>query len=205
MRHVRYDREFAHLLQNIIVLEDTSPRYNAFWKLWNLLKSYIFSAFERLYPTNQVIGREASIDYGMGNILTEFLLAGPFWKEKITSWHSLREDCILFYKASVIRMGAHPAVLYSIGRILNGIGAKVFFESGVEWLNDIISNNPQLRQASFPINTVYYIEEYMYRYIYQHLYSFKSNSLRKREVLNVLNFLVDVGSSFGFLLREDII
>lgn len=205
MRHVRYDREFAHLLQNIIVLEDTSPRYNAFWKLWNLLKSYIFSAFELLYPTNQVIGREPSIDYGMGNVLTEFLLAGPFWKEKITSWHSLREDCILFYKASVIRMGAHPAVLYSIGRILNGIGAKVFFESGVEWLSDIISNNPQLRQASLPINTVYYIEEYMYRYVYQHLYSFKSNPLRKREVLNVLNFLVDVGSSFGFLLREDII
>lgn len=205
MRHVRYDREFAHLLQDIIVLEDTSPRYNAFWKLWNLLKSYIFSDFERLYTTNQVIGREASIDYGMGNVLTEFLLAGPFWKKEITSWHSLREDCILFYKASVIRMGAHPAVLYSIGRILNGIGAKVFFESGIEWLSDIISNNPQLRQASLPINTVYYIEEYMYRYVYQHLYSFKSNPFHKREVLNVLNFLVDVGSSFGFLLREDII
>ena len=205
MNHVQYDKEFAHLLQDIVAIEDQAPRYNAFWKLWNLLKSYIFSAFERLYPTNQVMGGESSIDYGMGNILTEFLLAGPFWKKEITSWHSLGKDCILFYKAAATKMGAHPAVLYSIGRILNGIGAQVFFEDGVEWLSDITSNNPQLRQASLPTNTIYYIEEYMYRYVYQHLYSFKSNPLRKREVLNVLNFLVDVGSSFGFLLREDII
>lgn len=205
MNHVQYDKEFAHLLQDILVLEDRSPRYEAFWKLWNLLRSYIFSAFERLYPANHVMGGDSSIGYGMGNVLTEFLLAGPFWKEEITSWHSLGKDCIFFYKAAATRIGAHPAVLYSIARILNGIGAQVFFDSGVEWLSDIISNNPQLRQASLPTNTIYYIEEYMYRYVYQHLYSFKSNPLRKREVLNVLNFLVDVGSSFGFLLREDII
>ena len=205
MCHVQYDREFAHLLRDIVALEDSSPRYNAFWSLWNLLKSYLFSAFERLYPTHQVTGRETSIDYGMGNILTNFLLAGPYWNENITSWHSLGEDCIFFYKAAATRMGAHPAVLYSIGRILNTIGKQVFFECGVEWLSDIISNNPQLRQSSLPINTVYYIEEYMHRYVHQHLYALKANPLRKREVLNILNFLVDVGSSFGFLLREDII
>lgn len=102
-------------------------------------------------------------------------------------------------------MGAHPAVLYSIGRLLNGIGTQVFFENGIEWLADIVSRNPQLRKTTLPMNTIYYLEEYMYRYVYKHLYSFKFDPLHKRQVLDVLNFLVDIGSSFGFLLREDVI
>ena len=93
---------------------------------------------------------DRAISFGIGNVLTEYLLAGPEWREGITTWHSLREDCAVFYKTAVNRTGAHPAILYSVGRVLNSIGSQVFFEDGVEWLSDIISNNPQLRQPLFP-------------------------------------------------------
>ena len=81
----------------------------------------------------------------------------------------------------------------------------MFFEDGVEWLSDIISNNPQLRQTALPTNTIYYMEEYMYRYVQKRLYLFKSDALRQHKVLTVLDFLVNRGSPLGSLLREDII
>lgn len=168
-------------------------------------ENYIFSAFERAPEFEQQMDEDRAISFGIGNVLTEYLLAGPEWREGITTWHSLREDCAVFYKTAVNRTGAHPAILYSVGRVLNSIGSQVFFEDGVEWLSDIISNNPQLRQTALPTNTIYYMEEYMYRYVQKRLYLFKSDALRKHKVLNVLDFLVNRGSPLGFLLREDII
>lgn len=75
----------------------------------------------------------------------------------------------------------------------------------VEWLSNIVSRNPQLRQVALPTNTIYYIEEYMCCYVHKKLHSFKVDSLRKNQVIDVLNFFVDSGSSFGFLLREEVI
>lgn len=161
--------------------EDIKPRYSAFWGFWDLLKNYIFSAFERAPEFEQQMDEDRAISFGIGNVLTEYLLAGPEWREGITTWHSLREDCAVFYKTAVNRTGAHPAILYSVGRVLNSIGSQVFFEDGVEWLSDIISNNPQLRQTALPTNTIYYMEEYMYRYVQKRLYLFKSDALRKHK------------------------
>ena len=205
VKHVKYGKEFTRFLRDVIQAEDIKPRYSAFWGFWDLLKNYIFSAFERAPEFEQQMDEDRAISFGIGNVLTEYLLAGPEWREGITTWHSLREDCAVFYKTAVNRTGAHPAILYSVGRVLNSIGSQVFFEDGVEWLSDIISNNPQLRQTALPTNTIYYMEEYMYRYVQKRLYLFKSDALRKHKVLNVLDFLVNRGSPLGFLLREDII
>ena len=204
-KHVKYGKEFTRFLRDVIQAEDIKPRYSAFWGFWDLLKNYIFSAFERAPEFEQQMDEDRAISFGIGNVLTEYLLAGPEWREGIKTWHFLREDCAVFYKTTVNRTGAHPAILYSVGRVLNSIGSQVFFEAGVEWLSDIISNTPQLRQTALPTNTIYYVEEYMYRYVQKRLYRFKSDALRKRKVLNVLDFLVNRGSPLGFLLREDII
>ena len=150
VKHVKYGKEFTRFLRDVIQAEDIKPRYSAFWGFWDLLKNYIFSAFERAPEFEQQMDEDRAISFGIGNVLTEYLLAGPEWREGITTWHSLREDCAVFYKTAVNRTGAHPAILYSVGRVLNSIGSQVFFEDGVEWLSDIISNNPQLRQTALP-------------------------------------------------------
>lgn len=202
---VKYERMFSGFLGGIICWEDANPRYDTFWELWNLLKNYILSAYDHAYQTGQLATKGHDIDHGIGEMLAEYLLAGPRWKKGVTAWHSLHGENAIFYKTIVNRMGSHPAILYSIGRLLNGIGTDTFFENGVEWLSDIVSRNPHLHQVTLPTNTIYYIEEYMYRYVHKKLYAFKSDPLRKHQVINVLNFLVDSGSSFGFLLREELI
>lgn len=93
----KHKREFSHLLVAIIASEDMNPRYNAFWGLWSLLRNYLLSDFERTYQSKQLISGDHATDYGLGNVLAEYLLAGPYWKEGVTVWHSLREDSATFY------------------------------------------------------------------------------------------------------------
>lgn len=151
MKHVKYGKEFTRFLRDVIQAEDIKPRYSAFWGFWDLLKNYIFSAFERAPEFEQQMDEDRAISFGIGNVLTEYLLAGPEWREGITTWHSLREDCAVFYKTAVNRTGAHPAILYSVGRVLNSIGSQVFFEDGVEWLSDIISKYPTTPSCVKPL------------------------------------------------------
>ncbi len=202
---LKYDQEFSRFLREIISAEDRSPRYAAFWSFWDLLKNHIFSECKRNKKQSDAQERETPIGYGLGSVLVEFLLACADWKGDAKSWHSLREDSVLFYKTVANQIGYHPAVLYAISKVLNTIGSNVLFDEGVELLSDIVNNNPKLREASLPVNTLYYVEEYMYHYVKRRIYLFKSDVHCKRQVLNVLDFLVDRGSTSGFLLREEII
>lgn len=85
------------------------------------------------------------------------------------------------------------------------LGTDVFFNDGVEWLSDITENYPKLEDTPLPVNTIYYIEEYMCRYVKKQVYTFRSVPQHRQKVFNVLNFLVNKGSSLGFMLREEII
>lgn len=57
-----------------------------------------------------------------------------------------------FYKMAAIRIGYHPATLYSITYVLNSIGKDTFSKEGLEWLSIIIKNNPHLEKAALPAN-----------------------------------------------------
>lgn len=109
-----------------------------------------------------------------------------------------------FFLTAANEIGARIEVLYAISRVLNCIGAEVFFEDGAKWLSCVIRRNPHLRQTALPMNTIYYIEEYIFRYVERFSYLFKKEAGIKREVLDILNFLIDRGSTSGFLLREEI-
>lgn len=200
MQKVVYNNEFSDFLKRVIYAEDTEPRYDAFWSFWNLLRSYIFSECEKKCNGGSILNSNLSIDYGIGCVLTTYLLA--FLNAK--SWYSLRKEASIFYKEAANRVG-NSVTLYAIGRVLNTLGAEIFFDNGVEWLSDITEIHPELQDVSLPMNTIYYIEEYMCRYVKNQIYTFKSNPQRRQRVLNILNFLVNKGSPLGFMLREEII
>ena len=138
--------------------------------------------------------------------MVDYLLACNNWRENVKSWHSLRQENAIFFQTAANEIGARTEVLYAISRVLNGIGAEVFFEDGAKWLSSVIRRNPHLRETALPMNTIYYIEEYIFRYVERFSYLFKKGERagHKREVLDILNFLVDRGSTSGFLLREEI-
>lgn len=200
MRKVTYDQEFGDFLKCVICAESTESRYGAFWSFWNLLRNYIFSECEKNGGDGSTLNSDLSIDYGLGCVLTIYLLAISDAK----SWCSLREEASIFYREAAKRIG-NSVTLYAISRVLNTLGTEIFFNNGVEWLSDITENHPELQEVPLPVNTLYYVEEYMCRYVKKQIYTFKSDLQRRQKVLNILNFLVNRGSSLGFMLREEII
>lgn len=200
MQKVRYDREFISFLKIVICAEDTEPRYDSFWNFWSLLKNYIFSECEKNDEKNPVLNNSMSTDFGLGGVLTVYLLAFI----DMQSWHSLRDEAFILYQEAANRIG-NASILYAICKVLNTLGSNIFFNYGVEWLSDLVEHHPEIHDASLPMNTVYYAEEYMYRYVKDQIYTLKSDPQRRQKVLNVLNFLVNRGSSLGFMLREEVI
>lgn len=110
-----------------------------------------------------------------------------------------------FYKMAAIRIGYHPATLYSITYVLNSIGKDIFSKEGLEWLSIIIKNNPHLEKAALPANTQYYMEEYMNSLIKKEKFTLRTDNRRRKQAITVLNFLVSKGSTPGFRMRDEII
>lgn len=203
MQTVKYDRSFCYFLEYIIIAEDKAPRYTAFWSLWNLLKHYIFAVCDKKHSGDSEL--ELPVEYGPGAVLAEYLLAGNLWKEGVTSWHSLHEENADFYRLASSQIGYYGVTLYAVSKVLNSIGFHAFFDDGIEWLSTIVKDNPRLCNVSLPVNTRYYLENYMHRYVRKYIFTVSSNPQHKCMVLDVLDFLVEKGSAAGFLLREEIL
>lgn len=88
---------------------------------------------------------------------------------------------------------------------MNTIGKTTFAETGIDWISDIITYNPHLYAKALPDNTLYYIEEYVFSYMNNHIDKIQTDILLKRKVVKVLDFLVSKGSTMGFLLKEELI
>lgn len=106
---------------------------------------------------------------------------------------------------AAIRIGYHPATLYSITYVLNSIGKDTFSKEGLEWLSIIIKNNPHLEKAALPANTQYYMEEYMNSLIKKEKFTLRTDNRRRKQAITVLNFLISKGSTPGFRMRDEII
>ena len=101
-------------------------------------------------------------------------------------------------------MGYHPSVLYSISNVLNDIGNE-FIDDGIEWLSSIFQNNKNLFSDELEINTLYYLENIIRRYIFTNRYKIRTTFQLREKILIILDFLVERGSVTGYMLREDIL
>ena len=94
--------------------------------------------------------------------------------------------------------------LYSISKVLNDIGSK-FLEDGIFWVSDILQRNKNLFSEELEINTIFYIENIVRRYILTNRKKIRKTLKIKKDIITILNFLVEKGSVTGYLLREDIL
>lgn len=186
-------REMADFFQAIILAEDSLEKYDVFWLIWNKF-------YERIKEECQGDKRRWYLD----EIVRNYLLAGSIWKDTTKSWHSLKDREKQFYANVANDMGKFPSVLYSISKVLNDIGTN-FLNEGIFWLETILSKNKELVSAKLEMNTVYYLENIMRKFIILQRPLIKKDIRTRNAVIEILNFLVDVGSPTGYLLREDIL
>lgn len=89
-------------------------------------------------------------------------------------------------------------------KVLNEIGSS-FINDGVVWISNILQNNPQYTSTELETNTVYYIENITRRFILINRQRIKATLSLKSQVIVILDFLLEKGSTTGFLLRDDIL
>jgi hypothetical protein len=187
-----FSEEVANFLQEFISAEDRMQTYDTFWAVWDCFYDVIKN------------GANSGKSYYDDVLISNYLLAWRWWKETAKSWHSLRERERVFYSKVVSEMGRHPAVLYSIGKLINQIGSA-FLGDSVIWVSDLLANNKNLYSAELVTNTIYYLEVLVRKYVYLNRTKLKTDRLLKNKLLVILEFLIDKGSVNAYLLREDIL
>jgi hypothetical protein len=180
--------EMASFFEQIIFAEDKTERYEQFWIIW---ESFYTKVIENAFHQN----------YDQSKVIHNYLLAWNNWKKTAVNWHSLKEKEKMFYKKIVKDLGNHPAVLDSIAKFLNEIGTE-FLNEGIFWISDMIIRNVD---SKLEMNTIFYIEKLIRKYIYLNRNKVKTEIKIKTKILIVLNFLIERGSVNAYLLREDIL
>jgi len=186
-------RNTADFFQEFITVEDRLNKYEEFWTVWNAF-------YEKIV---EICKKQGSYLYTK-EIVHNYLLALPYWKEGVKKWHTLKEREKLFFKKVAKDIGHHPSVLYSLSKILNDIGSN-FIDDGMIWMSNILQKNNQLISEELETNTIYYIENIIRRYILINRQKIKTSVQIKNQVIVILNFLVERGSITGYLLREDVL
>lgn len=186
-------RDMADFFSVIVSAEDKLYHYDQFWTIWNSFYEPVTKACKKGY-----------FGFYLKEIIYNYLLAWPYWREDAREWHSLKEREKTFFEKVSKDMGHCTPVLYSLSKLLNDIGSN-FLEDGIFWISDMLDRNKNLWSDKLEINTIYYIENIVRKYLMTSRQKIRTTNMIKKKILVILNLLVERGSVTGYLLREDIL
>jgi hypothetical protein len=185
--------EYAEdVFQEFVSAEDKLNQYDSFWAVW-----------EHFYPCLVELCKNGAGSHS-STIIQNYLLAWPWWKSDAREWHSLKEREKGFFKRVAQDIGDHPAVLHSLAKLLNEIGAA-FAADGIFWISAIFESHPDFRDKELERNTVYYLENLIRGYVLLNREKVRTTPQMKSAVLTILNFLLEKGSVTAYLTREYIL
>lgn len=184
--------ETAAFISELVSGEDYLNKYEQFWHIWN-----------SLYPKIKELCNNPR-SYHLKEIIINYFFAWRWWREGIEEWRSLKKENLSLYTNASKEMGNIPAVLYSIVKVLNSIGAK-FQDEGVEWIHTIVSTNKSLQLDDLESNTLYYLEKFLRKYVFINRQKIKEEIKLKNKIIPILDFMIERGSIHGYLLRESIL
>ncbi|WBW95285.1 AVAST type 4 anti-phage nuclease Avs4 [Oceanirhabdus sp. W0125-5] len=183
----------AEMFQEFIYAEDRMHSYDNFWFVWNQFKDKIIE-----------VTNNGTNNWYVDKIIKSYLFAQTRWNDTTKEWHSLKSTNMRLIKDVSEQMGQHPSVLYSISKLLNDIGSS-FIAEGLIWISNMLSNHSEYDTLKLERNTPYYLENLVRKYVYEEREKIKKNKRLKQKILVVLNFLIEKGSTVGYILRENII
>ena len=141
---------------------------------------------------------------GTKDIIRAYLFAKTFWREEATEWRTFKESNKIFFKDISENIGHCPSVLYSISKLLNGIGS-IYLGDGVLWISRMLVNNKNLWSCELEENTIYYLENVVKKFIFLNRERIRKTKQLKQEILVILDFLIEKTSVIGYMLRENIL
>ena len=179
---------FANFFDEVIIVEDSIKNYDSFWTIWKEFQPVIINFAKDIF---------------VDKIFESYLFAQTPWKSNAKQWDTLREKDFCFFHDIAYSLGMYPSVLFSLCRLLYGVGS-LYLEDGIEWIAYIITqftdNTYKTRR-----NTVYYLEQIARKYITLKKDKIRKNTAAKKSILTILNYLVEKSSVVGYMLREDVL
>lgn len=187
----------ARLLTQIILEQDKLKKYEIFWYIWELFEDKIIQSC-----------KDGNYYNSTKQLIQSYLLAfspyGELWKDSAKEWHSLKDKDIRFLKKLTNKIGHCPSTLYSVSKLLTGIGST-YINDGISWIAEMLRNNSNLSTDKLEADTVFYLENLIRKYIFLNTEKIKKEKKTKEDTLILLNFLIEKGSSLGYMLRERIL
>jgi uncharacterized protein YbgA (DUF1722 family) len=185
---------YAKLLDQFIYAEDAQKTYDKFWIVWENFKEKIIEAANAKHSYGKYIEE----------VIETYLFGRTFWKETAKEWHALKEKEKLFFSYIVTKIGNHYSTLFSISKLLYGVGSN-YIDYGIDWLSQMFKNNEYVSNKNINADTIFYIENYIRKYIYANREKIKKTKMIKDKVLIILKYLIEKGSVVGYILRERIL
>lgn len=184
---------FSDLFKEFILAEDQLKTHDKFWSIWGLFKEGITK-----------ICKDGEDRWYTKEIVKSYLFATVTWKDTTTSWYTLKDENKNFFRDVSQSIGHCPSTLYAISKLLNDIG-NPYLDDGINWLSNILKKNKNLYTEKLEINTIYYLESSIRKYIYKNREKIRKTTQLKQDLLILLDFLIKKSSVIGYILRENIL
>lgn len=192
------NEEVVELLTYLVLNQMEINNYDNFWHIWNLLEEEIVKLCEN----------GDNYSYICEIIKAYLLVSGryvySFWDSSTKEWHSFRERDKRFVKKLSEKIGHCPTTLYAVSSLLTTI-ASSYLDDGISWIANMLQNNSNLKTDKLHPDVVYNLEILTRKYIFMNGVKIKKDRKSKGEVLKILNFLINKGSSIAYMLREKIL
>lgn len=191
------------LLSALIYKQDTlwESTYNNFWYIWQ----------EKLFNKFIDLIKEDNYKYYEKDFIIHYLFSWREWNEKAKDWHTLKDKNSLFFTNTIKEIWYNKFVFYSILRLLDTVWSKTYFNYWIDWISDIIDkwwkdilNKFDEDNSVYRNNLIYYLENYIRKYLFIKNQEVRNDKKLKTKVLLLLDIMVENGSSTAYLLRDNI-
>ncbi|MBT3176925.1 MAG: ATP-binding protein [Desulfobacula sp.] len=183
----------ADFFEEFIWAEDTLNAYENFWIVWNFFKEKFIE-----------LCKDGDRHWFVDKIIISYLFTSVPWNKGTKEWHTLKNREKRFFKEILPKIGHCPTALYAVSKLLNEIGSN-FAHEGIKWVSDILEKNPDIVEREFKPDTIFFMENFLRKYIYENREYIKRNQIVKNQILHQLRFMIEKESVIGYMLRESIL
>lgn len=166
-------------LRGLIYAVDVGASAENFWALWTILKEW---------TTNNLKAYFLSI-----------LLLDIEWSKNTDNWKVLKGKN-LFFKELVLTFGYFS--INSTIKLLSGAGFHGFMPDSVSWIKSVLEIVLKMNMEQIDIAQ---LEDFTEKAIYKYGNSIKKNKKSMRDLLFILEFLIQLSSAKAYLLHDELL
>lgn len=188
-----HPRELQAFVQGLTVIEDARPNTPQFWVLWQQFADASKHAKWVKYLHH---------DRPTGSDLLGAIFLTSYWKQNIRHWRSLEGEAHRIHSLFEA-LPASAAVLECFLRFLYHIGERSLPDAFVLISKKLAEGEPSSMLAHS--ESVFLLEVLLERQVYGRPLALKQTAQLREAVLNLLDLLVEQGSSSAFKMRDDFV